>query len=71
MFIYLNLISIMAFLAIIQHHNSGTGGDILTICHIWSDGLELLILGVHLEDAVSVQTLSSWPVPNRIITLAL
>lgn len=48
----------MAVLATIQHHSSGTEGDILTICHIWSDtGLELIILGVHLEDAVSVQTI--------------
>ena len=37
------------FLDIIQHHNSGTEGEIVTIFHIWSDTeLVTLILGVHL-----------------------
>ena len=43
------------FLVIIQRHNSGTEGEIVTIFHIWSDTeLVTLILGLHLETAVIV-----------------
>ena len=43
------------FQAIIQRHNSGTEGEIVTIFHIWSDTeLVTLILGGHLETVVIV-----------------
>lgn len=43
-------------LAIIQHLNSGTEGQIVTIFHIWWDTeLVTLILGAHLEAAASFQ----------------
>jgi len=43
------------FLAIIQHHNSETEGEIVTIFHIWLDTeLVTLILDFHLETVVIV-----------------
>ena len=44
------------FLAVIQHHNSGTEGEIVTIFHIWSDTeLVTLIFGVHLQTVLIVE----------------
>ena len=43
------------YLAFIQHHNLGTGGEIVTIFHIFSDTeLVTLILGAQLETVVIV-----------------
>lgn len=42
-------------LAIIQHNNSGTEGEIVTVFHIWSDSeLLKLILAAHLETVLTV-----------------
>lgn len=31
------IINKITFLFIIQCHNSGTGGEAISVCHIWSD----------------------------------
>ena len=44
------------FLAIVQHHNSGTEGDVVTIFHIWSDTeLVTVNLAAHLEAVEDLQ----------------
>ena len=58
------------FLAIIQHHNSGTEGKNVTIFHIWSDTeLVTLILGGHLETVLVVFLNSSKVSAMNIMSL--
>ena len=47
-----------SFLASVQRHTSGTGGDILTIPYIWSDTeLVTLFLDAHLEAVMIIKPL--------------